>query len=250
MNFKIKFDNKGDKMHIEFDLHTHTIASGHAYSTLLENIDYAKSIGLKLLGMSDHAPKMPGASEFLYFANLKVIPRDFPSIKILKGVELNILDINGTIDLEDRILRRLDFATASLHSVCIPFGTLEENTEALINTIKNPNVNIIGHPGDPRYPFDIKKVVDVAISNNTLLEINNASLNPRSVRSGGEQIILEIIKECRKNNFPIILGSDAHINFDIGNFNNIYPLLEEVNMPEELILNTSVDKLYEFLQIK
>ena len=53
------------------DLHTHTIASGHAYSTLQENIDQAKKKGLKVLGTSDHYRLIPGTAHPFYFRNLK-----------------------------------------------------------------------------------------------------------------------------------------------------------------------------------
>lgn len=234
-------------MNIDFDLHTHTISSGHAYSTLQENVTYASNIGLKLLGISDHAPKMPGAPVAYYFSNQKIIPDKISGVTILKGAELNIMDLDGNVDLYGKILEDLDFTIASLHPPCIPFGTIEENTYALINAMKSPYVNIIGHPGDPRYPLDIPKIVKKAIDSNTLLEINNASLNPNGVRAGGTNIVLDIIKECKKQKWPIILGSDAHICFEIGGYNNIYKLLEQENMPEELILNTSVNKLQDFL---
>jgi putative hydrolase len=230
-----------------FDLHTHTVSSGHAYSTIQENATYASNIGLEILGISDHAPKMPGAPLAYYFANQKIIPEKLFGVRILKGAELNILDINGNVDLYGEILEGLDFAIASLHPPCIPFGNIEENTQALVNAMKNPKINIIGHPGDPRYPFDIAAVVSAAISTNTLLEINNSSLNTGGIRAGGEETILELIKACKKRDYPIILGSDAHICFEIGGYGNIYKLLDEVNMPQELILNTSVKNLSDFL---
>lgn len=231
-----------------FDLHTHTVSSGHAYSTIQENAAYASNIGLEILGISDHAPKMPGAPVAYYFANQKIIPEKLFGVTVLKGAELNILDIDGNVDLYGEILEGLDFAIASLHPPCIPFGSREENTQALINAMKNPKINIIGHPGDPRYPLDIATVVEAAIATNTLLEINNASLNPAGIRAGGETIILDIIKQCRKRDYPVVLGSDAHICFEIGGYTNIYKLLDEVAMPQELILNTSAQKLWDFLK--
>ncbi len=86
------------------DLHTHTVASNHAYSTLIENIFAAKAKGLKYLGVSDHAPKMPDAPHIFYFSNLRVIPPIIEGIRILKGAELNILNYNGDIDLVERTL--------------------------------------------------------------------------------------------------------------------------------------------------
>ena len=54
-------------MNYEFDLHTHTIASGHAYSTIKEMAHSAAQKGLKLLGITEHAPKMPGTCHDFYF---------------------------------------------------------------------------------------------------------------------------------------------------------------------------------------
>lgn len=247
--FKIDGRRKSFIMKILFDLHTHTISSGHAYSTIQENASYASNIGLEILGMSDHAPKMPGAPIAYYFSNQRVIPEKINGVRILKGAELNIMDINGSVDLYGKILEDLDFTIASLHPPCIQKGTEEENTEALINAMRNPNINIIGHPGDPRYPINVHDVVKAAIETNTLLELNSASFNPKSTRVGGEAIILDLIKECKKYDWPMILGSDAHICFEIGDFNVIYKFLEEAQMPEELIINTSIENLKNFCNI-
>ena len=60
-------------MNYEFDLHTHTIASGHAYSTIKEMANSAKEKGLKLLGITEHAPTMPGTCHEFYFQNFRVL---------------------------------------------------------------------------------------------------------------------------------------------------------------------------------
>ena len=58
----------------KLDVHTHTVASGHAYSTIDENVRYASEQGFELVGISDHAPKMPGGTHNFYFLNLRIIP--------------------------------------------------------------------------------------------------------------------------------------------------------------------------------
>ena len=78
------------------DLHTHTLASGHAYNTLMEMIRAAADKGLALYGCADHAPSMPGTLGSFYFQNFKVIPRNLYGIQILMGAELNILDASGS----------------------------------------------------------------------------------------------------------------------------------------------------------
>ncbi|MBQ6554801.1 MAG: phosphatase [Firmicutes bacterium] len=230
------------------DLHTHTVASGHAYSSLKENTDYAQSIGLALLGLSDHAPEMPHSTQEYFFLNSKILPRRFGELDFLFGVELNIMDKDGTIDLKPYILKRLDYAIASLHPPCIAPSTEEENTAAILNAIKNPYVNIIGHPCDPRYPIDIHSVVTAARDNNVLLEINNASYNPNNGRHGGEAMTLELLAECKKQAMPVILGSDAHFHMLIGDFSYAEPLLEEADFPDELIVNTDPAFALEFFK--
>ena len=79
-------------MKIIADIHTHTIASGHAYSTLKENIEQASLVGLDFLGISDHTPGMPNTTCEGYFHNLKVIHNEINGIRILKGAEANIID--------------------------------------------------------------------------------------------------------------------------------------------------------------
>ncbi|MCD8214595.1 MAG: phosphatase [Clostridiales bacterium] len=233
-------------MKYKFDAHIHSVASGHAYSTVTENARFAHSKGLELIALTDHAPKMPGGACKLHFFNLSILPDYIEGIRVLKGVELNILDDDGTIDLPENILDRMEVVIASLHTVCIK---PRESTEALINTIKNPKVQIIGHPGDPRYPIDVKAVVTEARKENTLLEVNNASFGPTNTRQGGEAVVLEIIKECKRQSHPIILGSDSHFHTNIGNFSYIEPLLKEAEMPDELIMNTDTEKFLKFLGI-
>ena len=86
------------------DLHTHTLASGHAYSTLKENLEEAKKMGLKVLGTSEHARMMPGTAPLIYFQNFKVIPKEVDGVRLVNGIEANIFDEHGSIDVEEPIL--------------------------------------------------------------------------------------------------------------------------------------------------
>lgn len=231
------------------DAHTHTIASGHAYSTIMENAAYAAEAGLELLGITDHAPAMAGGTQPSYFLNFSTIPREISGVEIYMGAELNIMDYDGNIDLDEFYLQRMDYAIASLHPPCIPFGTMEENTNAVLKAMENPYVKILGHPGDPRYPIDCKAIMDKAVETETLIEINDASLIPNGFRKGSEVYIGEILKLCQKKNFPVILASDAHFATHIGKFDNALRLINEAGFPEELIINRSKELFKNFLKL-
>lgn len=85
-------------MKIELDVHTHTIASGHAFSTLQEMAHAAAEKGLKVLGITEHSPGIPGSCDPIYFRNLHVVPRQMYGIELLLGAEINILDGEGNLD--------------------------------------------------------------------------------------------------------------------------------------------------------
>lgn len=133
------------------DLHTHTIASGHAYTTLMENVNYCSENGIKILGTSDHGPSMPGAPHIWNLSNLRVVPRTINGVIVLKGCEANILDIEGTLDINKETSKYLDYLIASFHEPVFNPCSLEDNMRAILNTIdRNEKVEILGHLGNPK----------------------------------------------------------------------------------------------------
>lgn len=237
-------------MRLVVDTHTHTIASGHAYNTLDELVRAASNKGLEVIAITDHTPAMPGGAHAFHFANLRIIPQEMYGVRILKGAETNIMDYNGHIDLDEDVLKGLDMAIASLHPPCIPFGNKEEVTNCLEKVMENPYINIIGHPGDARYPIDMERLAKKAKETKTLLEVNIASLKPTSYRPGVRENLIEMLKYCKAYSTPIILGTDAHFHLDIGMFDEGVKLLEEVDFPEELVYNTDAKKLLDYISEK
>lgn len=231
------------------DIHCHTVSSGHAYSTLEENIKVAAQKKMRLLAITDHAPAMPGGAHLYYFYNMRILPEVIRGVRILKGAEANIIDYKGQIDLDAEVLENLEIVIASLHPPCLEFGTESQHTQTLLEVMKNPKVNIIGHPGDVRYNFNIKEVVSASKETGTLLEINNSSLKPTSFRPGGDVMIRRIIEECILQGVPLVMGSDAHYSADVGNFTEASALLMELGFPAENIINNSVEKLLSLLKI-
>lgn len=236
-------------MKIELDVHTHTIASGHAFSTLQEMAQAAAGKGLKLLGITEHSPGIPGSCDPIYFRNLHVVHRQMYGIELLLGAEINILDCNGNIDMDEYYLKMLDLRIAGIHSLCYTHGSAEENTEGLVKVISNPYINIISHPGDGTAKLNFEPLVIAAKEHHTLLEINNSSLKPCRNKPDAKNNNLEILRLSKKYEVPVILGSDAHISFDIATYDYALQLVSETDFPEELIMNTDVKKFKEYLRL-
>lgn len=225
------------------DLHTHTIASGHAYSTLKENIEAAKEMGLHVLGTSEHAIMMPGTAPLIYFQNFKVIPKEVGGLRLLNGIEANIYNGAGDIDVDASVLPKMDYIIASLHSPCYTDLGISGNTKALLGAVKNPYITIIGHPDDDRYPVDYDELAAAAAEHHTALELNNGSLNPLSVRIGGKNNILRMLEACKKYKTMILMGTDSHICYEIGHFEDSIQVLRDVGFPPEQIINLDIKRL-------
>lgn len=234
-------------MNFIIDTHTHTLASGHAYNTIDEMTRQAADAGFHYLAITDHAPKMPGSAHKLYFSNLKVVPRDKFGVHRLMGCEVNIMDSNGKLDLSEYVLKQMDIVIASLHIPCIKPDSKRKNTQTILQAMKNPYVNIIGHPDDSRYPIDIEAVVKAAKENHKLLELNNTSLNPAGPREGALENDIRMLTLCKEMGVCITVGSDAHIAEDIGNFERAKNVLETVDFPERLVANTDIELLKSYL---
>ena len=232
----------------EADLHTHTIASGHAYNTIREMARAAADKGLKALVITEHAPKLPGTCHRFYFDNLKIVSREMYGIRLFLGSEVNIMDSRGTLDMSDKLLNSMDIVIASLHIACTEPGTVEENTQAYLNVIKNPYVDIIGHPDDGRFPVDYQAVVQAAKDYGKVLELNNHSLDPAGCRENAWENDRKMLKLCKEYQVPIVVDSDAHFDELIGRCEYAVRLLNEMDFPKELVLNRSYELLCQYLE--
>ncbi len=219
---------------IEADTHCHTCASAHAYGTISENIDEAVRQGLKVLAITDHGPALPDSPYFWHFTNMRVLPRQVKGVTLLRGIEANIMDVQGTLDLEGELLDNLDWVIACFHKQSFLVSTSNSHTQALIQTAFNPRVDLLGHLDAPEYPFDIKEVVKACRENGKFIEMNNSSFR---IRIGGETMCRQIALECMDQGVYVLMNSDAHCPWDIGRISTAAALLESISFPIELVLN-------------
>ena len=228
------------------DVHTHTIASGHAYGTVTEMAKAAAEKGIKLLGITEHAKGIPGTCDNFYFVNLKVLPRNMFGIEMMFGSEINIIDYEGHLSLEQRFIDCLDLRIAGMHRFCYRHGNIADNTSAVIGAIKNPDIDIISHPDDSRTPLDYERVCYAARENDVLLEINNSSLGHKS-RLDVFENCCRILELCKKLDHPVILSSDAHYMDSIADFSRCQKVLDATSFPDRLVMNYDLERFKDFI---
>jgi putative hydrolase len=232
-------------MKILVDTHTHTVLSGHSFSTLLENAEYAGKIGLQGIVSTDHGPAIPGASPEFIINVLRTVPEEIGGVRIYRGVEANIINYAGGLDISTGYLKKTEFVIASLHDVVIEPGTREEHLAGYIGALENPYVDVIGHSGTPAYDMEREEFVKAVKRADKLIEINNHSFR---FRPGSECNCSEIIRYCIKYDVRITVSSDSHFCMSIGGFDHALSELQKQNFPFELIVNRSRESMDEYLK--
>lgn len=225
----------------------HTLVSGHAYGTIREMVWAAKDRGLQLIGISEHAPGIPGTVNPFYYLNLEVIPRFINGIEIIHGCEINVLN-GGKLSLEQKYIDRLDYAIIGIHRQCYKDEGKEKNTKNIIECMKNEKVHFVSHPDDDHTPLDYEILVNAAKQYQIALELNNSSLVKKEKRLNCYENYKTMLSLCEQYQVPIIISSDAHDPSWVGEFELAYKLLEELDFDQNLILNNDIEKLKQFMK--
>ncbi len=236
-------------MKILTDVHTHTNASTHAYSTIKENVDAALAKGLQILATTNHAPPLPDAAHLWHFPGLRYLPREIDGLLLLSGAECNISSVYGDLDFTNDVIDEfnLDIIIASFHAPVYKPTTAAERTSAMVAALHNTHVDILGHPGRGGKPFDVAAVVDAAKANGKLIEVNGHTLENLDKDGKSKLLCVEIVKACKDKGVQIVVNSDAHSCYHIGSVDKAVAMLEQIDFPEELIANRTRESFLQYL---
>lgn len=228
---------------LKTDLHTHSIASGHALNTVYEIVREAKEKGMGLIGIVEHGPSMEGAPHEGYFWVSDQL-NELYGVRVLLGIEANILDEKGEMDLNGELLVKQRVVIAGLHART-PYKTnnLESNTQALVSVMQNPLVKIISHPYRTDFPVDIERVFQEAYKTQTLLELNNQVFAQQSSQEGFLETYKRLIDLSKRYGHPLIAGSDAHVAKKIGEDSSIVAAYGQIGLTPDMLLNNQPEEL-------
>ncbi|MCD8048976.1 MAG: phosphatase [Clostridia bacterium] len=232
---------------ITCDTHTHTNVSQHAFSTLEENIAFAKSMGMEAIAMTNHGPSLGDGACDMHFSSVRHLPKYINGMRVLKGAEVDIMDEDGTLDIRRKLLSQMEIVIASLHIPCFAPRSEDAVTKTWLKVAEDEDIDIFGHMGDGRYKCDYEAVVKKCAETGKIIEINNHSF---MVRPGSFENCREIARLCQKYSVPVVLSTDAHISCEIGIVPESIKAIEDAGVSEDLILNTSLEKLCDYLKIE
>ena len=206
--------------------------SNHAFNTITEMARAAKEMGHCAIAVTDHGPAMPDSPHPWYFYNLRRLPDVLEGIPVLKGVEANVTDLEGTLDLPS------DFLPGTL--------TVEQATNLWLKVAENPVVDMIGHSEQAKHVYDYERVARAFAEHHKVVELNG---NSWAVRPEGAGNMKALALACKKAGCPIALNTDAHSIYQMqAGVGHLVRLLEEIDFPEELVVNASPSRLLEELK--
>lgn len=235
-------------MHILADLHVHTIASGHAYSTVQECVTTAAAKGLELVAFLDHGPTLSGGADKFHFGNLKALPSILDGVRIIKGIEANVVDADGMLDLDERRLKMLDLVAVGLHTgLGFDEGDVAHNTRTIVRAIANPLVDLVTHPGNIQHAVDIDAIVDAAAEYGVALELNDHSFSVTGARAGSAEREIEVAMKAKAAGVKIAIGSDAHFHRRVGCFERALAAASQAGLTEDDILNADAASVVRWL---
>ena len=146
-------------LRIEVDAHTHTVMSGHAWSTIQENCAAAAQKGMKALCMTDHGFCMKGTGTIWTPWSFSQLPDVIGGIRVYPGMEFNLWDTEGHLDeYLPGAFQHIRFGIASMHKNVMPVLDADAHTEAYIRAMDHACIDLIGHPGIPSYPIDAERL--------------------------------------------------------------------------------------------
>ncbi|MDR0292993.1 MAG: PHP domain-containing protein [Oscillospiraceae bacterium] len=230
-------------MRIIADLHCHSIASTHAFSTVDELCAAAARRGLAAVALTDHAPALPDSPHEWHFALMGRLPPLIHGVRLLSGAEFNVTDGLGTLDLPEKLAASLDYTVAAMHADCFPPSAAGAHTEAWLAMARNPLVDCLGHPARAQYPFDIDAVVRACRDTGTLIELNESVLRRKPENAAFAR---DIMLACRGYGAQIAVASDAHTAYELGDCRRALQMLNDIDFPRELVVNSDIETLREY----
>jgi len=223
---------------IKGDLHLHTDLSPDGRMSLFEIAVEATDREYEYILISDHTTGLRfGGLDSAGLDRQRVMIEEvragFPDLLVLQGAELNI-DRDGSLDIDDAALNRLDLAVAGVHS----HFDLDrfEQTARVLKALSHPVVRVLAHPtgrrigNRPAIDFDIDAVITSAIENRVALEVNG---HRDRLDLSAEHAALAVAAGA-----VLAANSDSHRVGEMGNVANSVATMQRAGIPPSSVVNT------------
>ncbi len=228
---------------LSVDLHTHSFFSCCGIHTHLEILERAKLLKMTAVAITDHGPALSPRTNGPVFDRLR---NPVEGIRLLKGMECNLKDEKGGIDLPLSKLPYLDVVLLGIHPNTPKGLGKEKYTEMMLRAIdSNPSIDILTHLNDKDYSVDFETVISAAKDRGIAIELNNSKTMLNRVDPDTTQNLVQV---SLKLGAKMVVTSDMHAIEELGLDTSVAPYLIESAYPEELVISSSAERAMAFIE--
>ncbi|MFW5960536.1 MAG: PHP domain-containing protein [Chitinivibrionales bacterium] len=228
---------------LSVDFHTHSNFSPCGMHTCLEMIGYAEKAGLSGIAVSDHGCLVGGKVPTTFYERFS---NPVNGIRFFKGIECNIADEQGGLDLPQGYTEFIDIVLAGIHSNTPTSQGEKHYTDALIKAAeKNPALDIIVHPNSLTYPVEYLPLCRAAKELDKVIELNNSKLRNNRVP---RESAVQLIEAAGKSGCRIAVSSDAHCVNEIGTDTLVATIIQKSGFPKEQVVNLNPEEAFRFVE--
>jgi len=225
------------------DLHAHTHFSRCGLHSHVELLERARSLGMHGLAITDHGPAIGGRVCGAFFDRLRA---PVAGVRLLKGMECNLVDEDGAIDLPPQQLPFMDVVLLGIHpNTPTGLGAGAYTARLLAALARNPAVDVVTHLNDPSYPVDFRAVARAALASGVAVELNNSKT---ALARSPDALTRELVRAVLDVGCRLVVTSDTHALDELGRDDAVQPFLDEVGFPRERLVSSSAASAYAFLE--
>ncbi len=231
---------------LTYDMHIHSIRSLCGTMTLGEIVATAASKGLRGICVTDHGMAME-VPRFQFHIFCKRYPDMVDGVRVYKGIELNVLDETGRLDVPNELIPIFDYIAVGLHPVepLLPDRGAEANTDALLTTLRvNPWIDALAHPTQRSHPLEFQRLLPAMAAEGIAFEVNECNLRygKTTVEATAEALAAAVV-----HGVPIVANSDAHVFHELGEDDHINRVFQMADLDPIIAVNATEETLTAFL---
>ena len=228
---------------LSVDLHTHSFFSACGIHTHLEILERAKILGMAAVAITDHGPALSPRTTEPFFDRLN---QPVAGIRLLKGMECNLVGNEGEIDLPKKRLPYLDVVLLGIHPNTEKGLGRDAYTDMLLRAIeKNETVDILTHLNDAHYPVNFEKVISAATARGIVVELNNSKTLLQRIDPSVTRALVETAFHCGAR---MAITSDMHAIEELGLDSSVQPYLDEIGFPSERVVSSTAARAFAFIE--
>lgn len=232
---------------LEHDLHVHTVRSQCGTMTIGEIASTAARLGIRSVGITDHALAFSN-NPFQFHILCKRVPDEMDGVRVYKGIELNVLDTHGTVDMPMDLLPWFDYVAIGLHPLPKLLDDRGEkgNTDALIAALRrNPWIDVINHPTQFSHALDLDRLLDEMAAQGIAFEVNDCNAY---FRKSDPAVTAAMAVEAVARGVPLVANSDAHVACELGRDDSIARIFALARLDRSIAVNAREETLLPFIE--